>query len=97
MKGFGKLGFVIEAELPKTLDSCQNMDGDLAAIQSWATIFTQPEVLAKTLSKNWLLHRRTIKDDLANEQADWAAGNYFQAGVDTAIALTEAVGPIETP
>ena len=44
------------------------MDDDIQDIQSWATIFTEPEKLAKTLSKNWLLHRRTIKEDLTAEQ-----------------------------
>ena len=41
------------------------------------------------------MHRTTIKADIASEEADWASGDYFQAGVDTANALTEAVGPIE--
>lgn len=72
------------------------MDSDIAAIESWATIFTEPEELAKTVGKNWLLHRKTIKADLEKESADWASGNYFSAGVDTAMALTEAVGPIQT-
>ena len=67
------------------------MDDDIAAIESWATIFTKPEKLAETVGKNWLLHRRTIKADLAKEQSDWSSGNYFQAGVDTAMALTEAI------
>lgn len=92
--GFAEIGKIIH-EFPATLTTCQNMDDDIAAIEIWADIFTEPEILAKTLSKNWLLHRRTIKDDLAKESADWAAGEYFNAGVDTALALTEAVGPIE--
>ncbi len=95
IRGFAEIGIVIN-EFPKALTSCKNMDDDIAAIESWATIFTEPEKLAKTLSKNWLLHRRTIKEDLSNESNDWATGQYFQAGVDTAMALTEAVGPIET-
>lgn len=95
IRGFAEIGIIIN-EFPSTLTSCKNMDDDIAAIESWATIFTEPEKLAKTLSKNWLLHRRTIKDDLANEQSDWTNGDYFQAGVDTALALSEAVGPIET-
>ena len=53
------------------------MDDDLAAIRSWATIFTQPEELAKTVGKNWLLHRRTIKEDITKEQSDWASQAYF--------------------
>lgn len=72
------------------------MGDDIAAIESWATIFTEPKVLAATLSKNWLLHRRTIKGYLADEKSDWGSGKYFKAGVDTAEALTEAVGRIET-
>lgn len=93
--GFAEIGKVIH-EFPGTLTTCQNMDEDIAAIEQWATIFTEPKELAETLSKNWLLHRRTIKDDLSKESADWDAGNYFSAGVDTALALTEAVGPIDS-
>ena len=94
--GFAEIGKIIH-EFPQALTTCKNMDDDIAAIESWATIFTEPKELAETLSKNWLLHRRTIKDDLSKESADWAAGQYFDAGVDTAMALTEAVGPIQTP
>jgi hypothetical protein len=96
IKGFGEVGLIIR-EFPGALQNCKNMDDDIAAIESWATIFTKPEELAKTLSKNWLLHRRTIKEDLTKEQKDWADAAYFQAGIDTAMALTEAVGPIKKP
>lgn len=64
-------------EVDNALTSCKNMDDDLAAIRSWATIFTQPEELAKTVGKNWLLHRRTIKEDITKEQSDWASQAYF--------------------
>ena len=94
--GFAEIGKVIH-EFPATLTTCKNMDDDIAAIESWATIFTEPKELAETLSKNWLLHRKMIKKDLSKENSDWAAGSYFDAGVDTAMALTEAVGPITTP
>ena len=93
--GFAEIGKIIN-EFPATLTTCQSMDEDIAAIEQWATIFTEPKELAETLSKNWLLHRRTIKDDLSRESADWEAGSYFNAGVDTALAMTEAVGPIES-
>ena len=94
--GFAEVGKIIH-EFPATLTTCKNMDDDIAAIESWATIFTEPKELAETVSKNWLLHRKTIKADLSKENSDWAAGSYFDAGVDTAMALTEAVGPITTP
>ena len=64
-------------EVDNALTSCKNMDDDLAAIRSWGTIFTQPEELAKTVGKNWLLHRRTIKEDITKEQSDWASQAYF--------------------
>jgi hypothetical protein len=81
-------------EFPATISTCKNVDDDLAKIQAWADIFTQPEHLFKEASKNYLLHRKTIHDDIANEQAHWAAGQYFNAGIDTALALTEIL-PIE--
>jgi hypothetical protein len=78
------------------MTTCKGMDEDIAAIETWAKIFTEPEVLAKTVGKRWLFHGKTIKADIAQEEADWSAGSYFDAGVDTAKALTEAVGPIKT-
>lgn len=48
-------------EIGSAMTTCQGMDSDIAAIESWATIFTQPAELSKTVAKNWLLHGRTIK------------------------------------
>ena len=93
--GVAELGLVVK-QFPAALTTCKGMGDDIAAIESWATIFTQPEELAETVGKNWLLHRSTIKGYLAEEESDWATGEYFSAGVDTAMALTEAVGPIQT-
>ena len=81
-------------EIGSAMTTCQGMDEDVASIEEWATIFTEPTKLSKTVGKNWLLHGRTIKADIAKEEADWSSGDYFNAGVDTAMALTEAVGPI---
>ena len=71
------------------------MDDDIAAIEQWATIFTDPARLSETVAKHWLFHGNQIKQDIAQEETDWSAGNYFDAGKDTAAALTLAVGPIE--
>ena len=65
ISGFAEIGVIIN-KFPSTLTTCKNMDTDIAAIESWATIFTEPKELAETLSKNWLLHRKTIKADLSN-------------------------------
>ncbi len=82
-------------EIGSAMTTCSGMDDDIAAIEAWANIFTQPVELSETVAKRWLLHGRQIKKDIAKEEADWAAGDYFDAGVDTALALTLAVGPIE--
>ena len=92
--GLKELGTVWN-EVGSAMTTCQGMDDDIAAIEQWATIFTDPARLAKTVSKHWLFHGSEIKADIAKEEADWSAANYFQAGVDTADALTLAVGPIE--
>ena len=81
--GVAELGLVVK-NFPAALTTCKSMGDDIAAIESWATIFTQPEALAETVGKNWLLHRSTIKGYLAEEESDWATGEYFAAGVDTA-------------
>jgi hypothetical protein len=81
-------------EYPDTLSNCKNLDEDLATINDWATIFTPPEALAKTAGKNFLLHRKTIMSDINDEKDHWASGQYFNAGIDTAMALTEII-PME--
>jgi len=83
-------------EIGSAMTTCQGMDEDIAAIEAWAQIFTEPATLSKTVAKHWLFHGSEIKADLAKEQADWSAGSYFDAGKDTADALTLAVGPIPT-
>jgi hypothetical protein len=57
-------------------------------------IFTEPEELTKTVTKNYLLHKRHIDSDIDKIQADYDADNYWQMGIDTADLLTTAVGPM---
>ena len=85
---------VVWNEVGSSMTTCEGMDEDIAAIEAWAKIFTQPAELSKTVAKNWVFHGRKIKKDIASEEADWSAGKYFQAGQDTADALVLAVGPI---
>ena len=42
ISGFAEIGHIIH-EFPSTLTTCKDMDSDIAAIESWATIFTEPE------------------------------------------------------
>jgi hypothetical protein len=73
------------------------MDEDIAAIEAWGQIFTDPARLTADVTKRYLLHKKAIKADAALAEADWNSGNYFQAGVDTAALMTLAVGPINVP
>ena len=72
------------------------MTDDLSAIESWATIFTNPSSLAATVSKHYLRHRGAITADIAALEADWANDLFFRSGADLADLLTLAVGPIES-
>ena len=86
---------LVGLQVPQAISTCKNMDEDIAAIESWATIFLHPTQLAATVSKHWLFHKNEIKADIAAMESDWATGQYFNAGVDLADTLTLAVGPIE--
>ena len=51
----------MNVELPESVANCQNLDGDMASIAAWASVFSSPATLFKTASKNYLLHRKVIK------------------------------------
>ena len=86
IKGAEDLYTVIKG-FPDALSTCKNMGDDLDKIEDWAKVFAQPGTLAKELSKNWLLHHKKVKADIAKEEADWSSENYFAAGEDTAAAI----------
>mmetsp|Transcript_19634 Transcript_19634/g.26542 ORF Transcript_19634/g.26542 Transcript_19634/m.26542 type:complete len:468 (-) Transcript_19634:212-1615(-) len=91
-KGIQQAG-VIWNEVGSAMTTCKGMDEDIAKIEAWAKIFTEPATLSKTVAKRWLFHGKEIRADIAKEETDWAAGSYFDAGKDVADALTLAVGP----
>jgi len=85
---------VVWNEVGSAMTTCKGMTDDVAAIEAWAKIFTEPATLSKTVAKNWLFHGSKIRADITQEETDWTAKSYFNAGKDTASALTLAVGPI---
>ena len=84
--GVEDLGKVVQ-EVPTALSTCEGMQDDIAALESYAKQFTNVGQITKEVAKNWLLHGKKIKADIADEQADWAEKNYFGAGKETAAAL----------
>ena len=71
------------------------MQDDIAEIEAWAASFKDVGHLTKEVAKNWLLHGHKVKADIAQEQSDWSADKYFDAGKDTAAAV-ELLVPFTT-
>ena len=87
---------LVALQIPQSLSTCEGMDEDIAAIESWASIFKNPTELAATVSKHYLFHKTEIKADIAAVTSDWDTGLYFKAGQDLADLMTVAIGPIES-
>jgi hypothetical protein len=82
-------------QLPQALNTCENMGDDIAAIESWASIFTNPAELAATLSKHYILHKKEINADISAVTTEWDAQEYFKTGEAIAQLMTDAIGPIK--
>jgi len=83
-------------QIPQALHACESMQDDIAAIESWAQIFTNPAQLAATVSKNMVFHKSAISSDMTALTTDWDAGEYVSAGEDLAQLMIDLIGPIET-
>ena len=91
----GILEFALVAlQIPQALNTCENMGDDIAAIEAWAQIFTDPAQLAATITKHYAFHKKEIDADISAVTTDWDASLMFQTGDDIAKLLTDAVGPI---
>ena len=64
LHGLEDIGHVLN-HVPDTIANCKNIDDDLAGIEAWASIFKEPVKLAEEAGKNWLVHQRKIKADIA--------------------------------
>jgi len=83
------------SNLKKEVAGCKNMSEEMKAIEAWAEIFAEPKSLFKTMGANYLKNNRNIKNDIANEKADWAAGAYFHSGIDVADLLVQFFGEVQ--
>ena len=95
LQGIIEFGLVA-LQIPQSLHTCESMDEDIAAIESWASIFKNPKELAETVSKSLLFHRKEIKADIASIKSDWTAKHFFKSGADLAALMNVAVGPISS-
>jgi len=83
-------------QIPESLSTCENMDKDITAIESWAKIFTKPAKLSETLAKHYAFHKKEIQADVTTLETDWDAKKFFESGEDLAALMTVAIGPIES-
>jgi len=73
--------------LPDAVSSCGELTAlmaDIDVMLGWAEQLEDPVKAMKIASKNWFFHGVAIKKDIHEEQAAWAAGDYFTAGQETA-------------
>ena len=92
-EAFNAMGLVVE-DAKADLATCENMQDDIAAVENWAKIFTQPVTLAETMAKNWIKHNSVIEADIKSMELDWEASSFFHSGIDVADAMTMLIGPV---
>ena len=51
-------------QIPQALNTCENMDEDIAAIEEWASIFKNPTALASKVATHYALHHKEIQSDI---------------------------------
>jgi len=84
--------------LPDAVSSCEQLtqlQADIQVMTDWAEVLKQPTKVARVASKNWLFHGVQIKADITEGQADYAAGDYYGAGDETAKVALGLV-PLDT-
>ena len=90
-EGFAEISKLIDG-LPKALESCENMDSAVEFTQAWLSILGKPDELKEAIEENWKVNQDKIARYLDFEQKDWANGDYYWAGVDTAVVLQKSIG-----
>ena len=93
LAGITVLGALIQ-DLPKDLGDCQAMQGDIARIEKWGEIFTNPTQLMQTVVENLLKNYGTIFGDITKTSGDIAKADYYTAGTDIADVLVLTLGAV---
>lgn len=51
---------LIAFQMPQELHTCKNMQDDIQAITSWASVFTNKTELISTVTKHYLFHKKEV-------------------------------------
>ena len=81
--------------MPQELKKCENMQDDLTAIKSWASIFTDESKLISTVTKHFLVHKKEITADIGQLESDYSTQEYFKVGEDLATLAEVLIGPMQ--
>ena len=81
-------------QIPQELSTCKGMSADLAAIESWASIFTNKSKLVGKVTRNFLMHKKVVTADIAELKADYTAEEYFKTGEEVATIATVLLGTV---
>ena len=93
MAGIKVMGKVVQ-ELPTDLGDCQDMQGDLNRIETWAAIFKDPTALAKAIQENLFKNLSNVEQDVMKLTADIKTDEMYYAGEDVAEILVNSLGPV---
>ena len=93
LKAVQEVGEIVK-EVPSDLADCEGMSDDLAKLEAWAAIFTNPAKLVSTLTKNLLANWKQVSADITTTNSDWGNAKYYEAGQDVADVIILSVGPI---
>ena len=83
----------VAAEIPAALSNCK-MGDDISAIKTWAKIFKDETKLEEIITKNLIMHKAKITDDIQTIKTDYTAEKYFDCGKAIGDALILALGPV---
>ena len=93
IKGVEMIGTVLQ-QLPTDLADCQNMQGDIARIEKWAAIFTDPKALVETVTTNLIKNFQVILGDITKASSDFSGADYYDGGADIADIMVETLGAV---
>lgn len=80
--------------MPGLLQTCEGMESDLKAVETWAQIFKNKGALVAKISKAMVVHHKQMSADITTLKEEWAADDYFKSGRAAADLAETALGPV---
>ncbi len=77
------------------MTDCKSTSEDIAAIESWATVFTDPSALPGLVKTNVTHNLIKLTRDLNKAKNDWKDEEYYTFGTQLGEMLVIATQPIE--